>query len=110
MKSGEKPKMSELIVPFAYQLGIGSLGGFIVGYTFKKLTKLIAVVAGLFFAALIYLGYQGIIGINYGKLEESARDILGVGGQIAQWLLPIILHLPFFGTFIIGFLLGMKLG
>jgi uncharacterized membrane protein (Fun14 family) len=102
--------MSELAVPFIYQLGTGGIGGFIVGYAFKKLMKLVAIIAGLFFAALIYLGYQGIISINYGKLEESARNLLGVSGQATQWFLPIILHLPFFSTFIIGFLLGMKLG
>jgi len=102
--------MNELVAPFTYQLGIGAIGGFIVGYAFKKLTKLIAIIVGVFFAALIYLGYQGIININYGKLEGSARNVLGMSGQIAQWILPIILHLPFFGTFILGFLLGMKLG
>jgi len=99
-----------MIIPFVYQLGIGGIGGFIAGYAFKKITKLIAIIIGLFFAALIYLGYKGIININYGKLEEAAKDALGVSGQVAQWVLPIILHLPFFGTFAVGFFLGMKLG
>jgi uncharacterized membrane protein (Fun14 family) len=35
-------------------VGIGGIGGFIVGYAFKKLLKIVAVIVGLFILALIY--------------------------------------------------------
>jgi uncharacterized membrane protein (Fun14 family) len=42
------------ITPLIYQVGIGGIGGFIAGYAFKKLLKIVAVIVGLFILALIY--------------------------------------------------------
>ena len=102
--------MSEIISPLAYQLGIGGIGGFIVGYAVKKLSKLIAFVIGLFIIALIYLGIQGIISINYGALWGKLESIVGSAGQALSWLIGIISILPFMGSFVVGFLLGFKIG
>ncbi|MGQ9530979.1 MAG: FUN14 domain-containing protein [Candidatus Bathycorpusculaceae bacterium] len=102
--------MSEIISPLAYQLGLGGIGGFIVGYAIKKLSKLIAIVIGLFILALIYLSTQGIISINYGKLFDALKNGLGFAGQAAEWFIGLISLLPFMGSFIVGFLLGFKLG
>jgi uncharacterized membrane protein (Fun14 family) len=63
--------MSEILPPLAFQMGAGGIGGFIVGYAIKKLSKLIAVIIGLFLIALIYLGTQGIISINYSALWDA---------------------------------------
>ncbi|MDI6691245.1 MAG: FUN14 domain-containing protein [Candidatus Bathyarchaeota archaeon] len=102
--------MSEIVSPLAYQLGIGGVGGFIVGYAVKKLSKLIAILIGLFIIALIYLSTQGIIGINYERLFEAFEHALGLAGQAAEWFIRLISLLPFMGSFVVGFLLGFKLG
>ena len=102
--------MSEILSPLAYQLGVGGVGGFIVGYAFKKISKLIIILAGLFFLLLLYLGYSGIISINYDKLLEAIGNGLGLGGQAVQWLIGIISILPFAGSFTVGFFLGLKMG
>jgi uncharacterized membrane protein (Fun14 family) len=102
--------MSEIISPLAYQLGLGGIGGFIVGYAVKKISKLIAILIGLFIIALIYLGTQGIISINYWKLFEALKGALGLAGQAAEWFIGLISILPFMGSFVAGFLLGFKLG
>ena len=47
--------MSEIITPIVYQLGLGAVGGFIVGFALKKITKLFIVIIGLFVLALLYL-------------------------------------------------------
>jgi uncharacterized membrane protein (Fun14 family) len=86
------------------------VGGFIVGYALKKISKLIVVLIGLFFLVLLYLGYSGIISINYDKLLEAIGNGLGLGGQAAQWLIGIISVLPFVGSFALGFLFGFKMG
>ena len=65
--------MSEMLTPIVYQLGIGGVLGFFAGYAIKKLTKLIAAVAGVLALLLIYLGYEGIITINYEKLAEKVQ-------------------------------------
>jgi len=102
--------MSEIFPSLGYQLGIGGIGGFIVGYALKKLSKLIVIVLGLFIAALLYLGVQGIIGINYGALWNALANSLGMAESAFSWIVGAISLLPFAGSFIVGFLLGFKLG
>jgi uncharacterized membrane protein (Fun14 family) len=102
--------MSEIFPSLGYQLGIGGVGGFIVGYAFKKMSKLIVIVLGLFIAALLYLGVQGIISINYDALWNAVADSLGLAESAFSWIVGVISLLPFAGSFIVGFLLGFKLG
>jgi uncharacterized membrane protein (Fun14 family) len=102
--------VSEVLSPLGYQLGIGGIGGFVAGYALKKLAKLVVVVIGLFVLALAYLGYRGIISINYGALGDSVSGALGLSGQAAEWLGPIIAHLPLAGAFGLAFFLGFKMG
>jgi len=102
--------MSEVISPLIYQFGIGGVGGFIVGYAIKKISKLVAILIGLFTIVLLYLGTSGIISINYDKLRIAMGDWLGLAGQASEWLIGLISLLPFMGSFIVGFLLGFKLG
>jgi len=102
--------MSEIISPLAYQVGIGGIGGFVVGFAVKKLSKLIVILIGLFIIVLLYLGTQGIISINYEGLWNALAGLLGFAGEAAGWLIGLISLLPFMGSFIVGFLLGFKLG
>jgi len=102
--------MSEILSPVAYQLGVGGIGGFIVGYALKKISKLILILIGLFIIALLYLGTQGIISINYEALWKATAGLVGSAGEAFSWLVGLISLLPFMGSFIIGFLLGFKLG
>lgn len=99
-----------IVTPIVFQLGFGGIAGFIVGYAFKKLTKLLAIIAALFFIALMYLAYAGIISINFGALVNSIGGLLGVAGQATNWIAPIIGILPFAGSFIAGLFLGFKMG
>jgi uncharacterized membrane protein (Fun14 family) len=102
--------MSEVLTPLVYQLGIGGIGGFIAGFAVKKISKLVAVVIGLFLIALIYLGAQGIISINYEALWNAMANGLGLAGEAASWIVGVVSFLPFAGSFVVGFLLGFKLG
>ncbi len=102
--------MSELLTPVVYQLGIGGVLGFFAGYAIKKLTKLIAVVIGLMALLLIYLGYEGIITINYEKLIEKVQSLIGIVGQSSDLITPMISSLPFAGSFLAGAALGLKFG
>lgn len=102
--------MSELFPSLGYQVGIGAVGGFIVGYAVKKMSKLIVMLVGLFLIVLIYLGTQGIISINYEALWKALANSLGMAESAFSWLVSIISLLPFAGSFIAAFLLGFKLG
>jgi uncharacterized membrane protein (Fun14 family) len=102
--------MSEFISPLAFQLGVGGVGGFVVGFAIKKLSKLVLVLIGLFLLALIYLGARGIININYDALWSGLSSLLGLAGSAFSWLVGVISLLPFAGSFLVGFWLGLKLG
>jgi len=102
--------MSAVLPSVVYQLGVGGIGGFIVGYAIKKISKLIIVLMGLFIIFLLYLGTSGIISINYEELWNALSSLLGRVSQAAGWLVGLISLLPFMGSFLAGFLLGFKLG
>lgn len=102
--------MSEIITPVVYQLGLGGIGGFIVGFALKKIAKLFIVIIGLFILALVYLGVNGVININYDALWNTIASGLGAAGQAGSWVIGLVSLLPFAGSFVVGFLLGLKLG
>jgi uncharacterized membrane protein (Fun14 family) len=102
--------MSDLVSPLVFQLGIGGIGGFIVGFTIKKLSKLILFLIGLFILILIYISTQGIININYGALWSALNGAFSWAGSALSWLVGIVSLLPFAGSFVAGFLLGLKIG
>lgn len=99
-----------ILSPLVYQLGTGGIGGFIVGYALKKISKLIVILIGSFVVLLLYLGTSGIISINYGELWNALDNLIGFAGQAASWFIGLISLLPFIGSFFAGLLLGFKLG
>ena len=98
--------MSEILTPVVYELGLGAVGGFVVGFALKKIAKIFLIVIGIFVAALLYLGASDIISINFGALWNA----VGGAGQAASWLVGLIAIIPFIGSFAVGFFLGFKLG
>ena len=102
--------MSELIPPVLYQLGVGAICGFIIGFAIKKALKLLILLAGIFLSVLLYLGYSGIITINFDRLLDAVKNLFGLGEQISGWLILVISTLPLTGSFIAGLILGFKVG
>jgi len=102
--------MSELIPSIVYQLGVGAICGFIIGFAMKKAIKLLILLAGFFLLILIYLGYSGVITINFDKLFEAVKNLVNLGQQASGWITPIISTLPLTGSFILGLILGFKAG
>lgn len=102
--------MSAVLSQLGYQVGVGAVGGFIVGYAVKKISKLAAILLGLCIIGLIYLSTSGIISINYDALWNALAGALGMASSAFSWLIHVIALIPFAGSFIAGFLLGFKLG
>jgi uncharacterized membrane protein (Fun14 family) len=102
--------LSEIIGPVVYELGLGAVGGFVVGFALKKIAKIFLIVIGIFIAALLYLGASDIININFGALWNTVSGWLGGAGAAASVLIGLIALIPFIGSFAIGFFLGFKLG
>ncbi len=99
--------MSEIFSPIVFELGLGAVGGFVVGFALKKLAKLFIVLIGILIIVLLYLGASDVISINFNALLSTVSDWLG---GAASWLAGLISLLPFIGSFLVGFLLGLKIG
>src|SRR5256714_5157904 len=64
------------IMPFVSTVGFGGITGFLVGFALKRIMKILAVIAGVFFAALLYLESQHIVNVNWDKLQTISNSVL----------------------------------
>ena len=64
------------VVPFVSTIGFGGIAGFLVGFALKRIMKILAVIAGVFFAALLYLESQHIVNVNWDKLQTISNGVL----------------------------------
>ena len=89
------------------ELGIGGLGGVLVGYAFKKVAKIVAIMAGLGMLALGYLSSESIIQIDQEALRLSVPGIFSSVGGFQNVALSMFSHAPFFAAFVGGLYLGL---
>jgi uncharacterized membrane protein (Fun14 family) len=64
------------IMPFVSTVGFGGIAGFLVGFAIKRIMKILAVIAGVFFAALLYLESQHIVNVNWDKIQTISNGVL----------------------------------
>jgi uncharacterized membrane protein (Fun14 family) len=128
------------VMPLVSTIGFGGIAGFLIGFALKRIMKILAVIAGVFFAALLYLESQHIVNINWDKLQTISNSVLstitttsnatttGGGGMgtiqaflgnnstaAANAILPITntmanLGIPLTGSTAVGFTLGILKG
>jgi len=89
--------LSEIIAPIGFELGLGTVGGFVVGFALKKIAKIFLIAIGILIAVLLYLGASDIISINFGAFWSAVGDWLGGAGQAAGWLVGLICTYSFYG-------------
>ena len=82
IKNTELSNLSiENISPTLFSMGSGGLIGFLVGFAVKRVFKILAVIAGVFFGSLIYLQSQNLISVNWDRLQE-----------MSQWTVTTLAH------------------
>ncbi len=98
-----------------FSIGSGGVVGFLVGFAIKRVMKILAVVIGVFFAALMYLQSQSIININWDKLQLVSQSTLATisnsltdTGQIST--IAGNLGIPLTGGLAAGFAIGLMKG
>jgi uncharacterized membrane protein (Fun14 family) len=64
------------IMPFVSTISFGGIAGFLIGFALKRIMKILAVIAGVFFAALLYLESQHIVNVNWDKLQTISNGVL----------------------------------
>jgi uncharacterized membrane protein (Fun14 family) len=114
--------------PLLTTVGFGGLVGFLLGFVMKKLFKILAIIAGVFFAVLMYLEQQGIVNINWDKINVAYHGVLSTlvntvnstsatteGTAATSHLLPTTMTLtnlgiPLTGSTAVGFAIGIMKG
>ena len=70
----------------ATSIGFGGITGFLIGYAIRKVMKIMLVIIGLLFVAVISLlwRYQKPISVNWNKIQTGLSGALGnvTNGQI----------------------------
>lgn len=95
------------------ELGFGGVVGFVVGYTAKKISKVVAVVLGGLVLLMVGLQSAGWVTINWVAVQESTEPLLvdGNGTSLADKVWAILVaNIPFGGGFAAGFAIGFKVG
>jgi uncharacterized membrane protein (Fun14 family) len=104
---------SQLLSRLAPDLGFGGVAGAVVGFTAKKVTKLVALALGLVFIVIQLLVYCDVLTVNWIAVQSGAEhvwaDAHGVTLADRAWLV-LSANLPFGAAFAAGFALGFKLG
>jgi uncharacterized membrane protein (Fun14 family) len=94
--------------PLLTSVGFSGLTGFLIGFAVKKVLKVLAVGAGIFFAVLMYLESQNIVNINWDKLQNASQNavstITNVVGQLPSTTTNFAL--PMTGSGALGFAIG----
>jgi uncharacterized membrane protein (Fun14 family) len=97
--------------PLLTTVGFGGVAGFLIGYAIKKIMKILAVGAGIFFTALMYLESQNIVNINWDKFQNAVSTLTNAAAQV-----PLVstttsssatnFALPVTGSAALGFAIG----
>jgi uncharacterized membrane protein (Fun14 family) len=101
--------------PLLTTVGFGVLIGFLIGFAIKKVMKILAIGAGIFFAALMFLESQNIVNINWDKLQIASQNAISTLTNAAGQF-PLMsttttssstnFALPMTGTAALGFAIG----
>lgn len=97
--------MSEILT-LILPVSLGSIGGFFIGYSVKKVYRL-AVIIGAFFFSVAYMAYLGVINLDISALAETASTMVTT---FSPFIIPLTSSLLFMGSFIVGFIFGLTKG
>ena len=99
--------VSEAFAPILFQLGVGGIGGFFIGYGIRKVVK-VALILGMAVFSLMFLAYANVIDIHFSGLVEIVSKFINAINPALGLLSPLMAHLPFVGSLIIGLIIGFK--
>ena len=109
-QSGYQLIPTNLVSPLVGELGLGGVGGFCVGYSMKKIAKIVTAIFAIGFLGLQYLANVGIISINYLALENWGMSMFGETSALQGFFITLLTQMPFGIGFTGGLVLGLKQG
>lgn len=95
-----------------FEAGSGALVGAIIGYAFKKIAKLLAVIVGLELALFRFLESRGILAVDWERLTAGLlkHSQEAATGAPPEWVVTILSTLSISAGFSAGFFVGYKKG
>jgi len=99
--------LNESFAPILFQMCIGGIGGFLIGYAIRKFFK-IALILGAIVFSLIFLAYTNVINVDYGGLSEMVSSFVNAVNPALNLFTPLLAHIPFIVSLILGLILGLK--
>jgi len=103
------PIVSEPLTAILFQVAIGGIGGFLIGYTLRKVFK-IALIIGLVVFSLIVLAYTNVINVDYNGLSGMASRFVETVNPALNLITPLLAHIPFIASLIFGLFIGFRRG
>ncbi len=104
----------ESFAPTLFTIGSGGFIGFLAGFALKRIFKILAVIVGIFFAAL-YFQSQNLISVNWDKIQSMSQGLVSTlahsltdTGQIST--ITGNLGIPLTGGLAAGFAIGVMKG
>ncbi|PVX23166.1 MAG: hypothetical protein CW691_11415 [Candidatus Bathyarchaeum sp.] len=99
--------ISDSLAPILFQIAIGGIGGFLVGYAVRKILKVALILVAIIFS-LIFLAYLNVLDVDYDGLSELASNFVNTINPALDLLTPLLVHIPFIASFVIGLILGFR--
>ena len=103
------PIVTEPFTAILFQAAIGGIGGFLIGYAFRKVFKVALIIVVVVFS-LIVLAYTNLIAVDYSGLNEAASRFIETVNPALTMVTPLLAHIPFIASLIFGIILGFKRG
>ncbi|MDZ7850570.1 MAG: FUN14 domain-containing protein [Halodesulfurarchaeum sp.] len=94
------------------EFGSGAVIGAIIGFAFKKIAKVIAVLVGIELALFKFLESRGILSVDWNRLSGGIVDVTESAASQTppSWVNTILSTLSVGAGFTGGFLVGFKKG
>lgn len=101
--------VSEPFTAILFQLAIGGIGGFLIGFTLRKIAKVALIIAVVVFA-LIFLAYINVVDVDYNGLFDMASRLVETINPALNLITPLLTHLPFIVSLCFGIFIGVRKG
>ena len=106
-----------MIENYLFSAGAGFGIGFLVGKAIKWTIKIAAIIVGLFFAALAFLNWKGLVAVNWQAMQNQTQQVAEQAMHVVNQTVsqvathPQMMHAQALTlTAGIGFLPGVTLG
>lgn len=103
--------MNEALTFLLQTLGLGLLTGFLLGYLFKKVTKVLIFLAGLVIVVVFVFGHNEILEIDWLSTKDRFHGLFDeYFDQYSDRLKNFLRNAPFLIGLIVGGLFGLVKG